>query len=267
MKEFIKRNKLTILSFILLLIWGIYSLIKYGIIHDYGRDPLLLFYGINADKLYPLENTAPLFVMIPAVYEFHNNLYTGFVKNKLTRISYKKYMTNIYFKSILRSMLLPLFVIILFIICCIVLKSVSFGSGYEYYGYYTSPDPKYALMPIRFILTFIIVIILDSITYLNLGLICSRKKLSYQITMVLSYLSFIFIDFMGEIIVGGIILARWLNIHYTQDYLNMFNIWVYSGVNNILIFLLYHIFLLILTTTIVYLIYRNKEGVLIEFEK
>ena len=128
MKEFIKRNKLTILSFILLLIWGIYSLIKYGIIHDYGKDPLLLFYGINADKLYPLENTAPLFVMIPAVYEFHNNLYTGFVKNKLTRISYKKYMTNIYFKSILRSMLLPLFVIILFIICCIVLKSVSFGS-------------------------------------------------------------------------------------------------------------------------------------------
>ena len=122
-------------------------------------------------------------------------------------------------------------------------------------------------MPIRFISTFIIVIILDSITYLNLGLICSRKKLSYQITMVLSYLSFIFIDFMGEVIVGGIILARCLNIHYTQDYLNMFNIWVYDGIHNILLFLLYHIFLLILTTTIVYLIYRNKEGVLIEFEK
>ena len=266
MKKYIKQNKLVIISFIILLLWGGGSIFFWKE-NTYNNDPIILYYDIISTYLYSIQNIAPLFIIIPIIYQFHQELHTGYIKNCLTRTSYNKYMLKNYLKNISKSMILPLFVILLMIFCCIKLNSTSFGSGADMYNHYASPEIEYGYKIGRFMLTYIVVIAIDSIFYVNLGLIYCRKKLSYAVTVVLSYLTFIGLEFMGECIIGGIILARLLDIHYTQDYFNLFNIWIYDGIHNLGLFLLYHLFLLISSTLIVYLLYRKKEGVLIECEK
>lgn len=266
MKFFLKQNSLLILFFLILLLVSAYNIIKWNL-PVYENDPIILFYNVLANNLFLIELLAPIFVIIPSIYNFHRKLHTGCIKNYLMRTSYKKYMLSNYISSILKSLILPVFIVILMIMCCIKLNSVSFGSGVEKYNYFLSPDAKYAAIIYRFMLVYLIGMILNSIFYTNLGLIYCKKNSNFFVSVILSFLTFIGIDIFTECFIGGILLARILDIHQMQDTLNLFSIWTYNGVKSLSFCLIYYLLLTSISTFMVYLTYRNKEMVLYETEK
>jgi len=275
MKKFILKNKFALISIAILFGWLILELIRtYPIyltcnLEDSNiKDPLLFYYIIFANSsLYNLPLVAPLFVIIPSIFSFHQQLSTGFVKNCLTRINYKEYLKKEYLKSFKWSLLLPLFVFIFLIISCFVTGSLDFGSGKEYYGYLSSPPIKFAKCAGLFIFTYIINLFFHSILYINIGLIFCKKNSNFIATIILSYISYIVLDIILEVFVGGLFFAKLLNIHNVSILLNLFNFWVYDGVSNLILSIVFSIMLSILSTFIVFGIYKNKEGVIIESEK
>lgn len=267
MKLFIKKNFLTIISILILLVWSIWCLITFHMPSE-TNDPLICFYIIICDKMLLLMIIAPLFVIVPSIYDFHKKLHSGFIKNCLTRTSYRKYIKCLYLEALLKSVIiLPTFIIILLLLCCAKTGNISFGSGINYYGYYTSPPMQFEKNILTFMSYYLIGIILNSIFYMNLGIIFIKKNSNVFVAIILAFISFIILDIIGEGFIGGLILAKTFNIHHYQDLFNLFNVWVYDGIKNLNLCILYYIALLFITGLIVYLQYRKKEDVLIETEK
>ena len=75
---------------------------------------------------------------------------------------------------------------------------------------------------------YLIGMVLNSIFYTNLGLIFCKKNSNFFVSTILAFLTFIGIDIIAEILVGGIFFGRILGINQMQDTLNLFNIWYYS---------------------------------------
>ena len=267
MKLFVKKNYLSIFSLIILLVWSFYSLSTLKMPKE-TNDPLICFYIIVCDKMLLLMIIAPLFVIIPSIYDFHKELHSGFIKNCLMRTSYKKYIVKLYLKSLSKSIfILPVFIIILLLMCCVKTGNISFGSGINYYGYFTSPPIQFGNIIIKFMFCYLAGIILNSIFYLNLGIIFVKKNSNIFVSIILAFISFIVIDIIGEGFIGGLLFAKILGIHHYQDFFNLFNVWVYDGIKNLGLCLLYYLALSIISCLVVYFYYKNKEDVIIEIEK
>lgn len=268
MKQFIKKNKITILSIIILIVWSVYEIINCyneGLI---SNDPLILYYHIVKDlSLSFIQILAPLFVFIPAIWNFHNELSSGYIKNSLTRIEYKKYLIKNYFNALLKTLILPCFVIFLFLMCCLLTKGFDFGSGKEMYGWIASPEQRFLNNLPIFMMVYIINILFHSILYVNLGFLYCKKYSNILVNILLSYLSFIILDIFMEIFLGNLILAKLLNIHNMSYSLNLFNIWIYDKVISFQFTIIYSVTLVIISTILIYFKYKNKEDVIIEIEK
>lgn len=276
MKQFLKKEKFTILSFTILLIWGISKIVLstgyagyYGGYEPINTNPIIMYFHLLTDmELEYIEILGPLFVFIPAIYEFHKELHTGYIKNCLTRVEYKKYMLKHYLKALSKCIILPLFVIILVFLCCIYLKSFDFNSQTDLYGKMSgTPNIFEYGSQIEFALTYLLNLLLHSILYVNLGLLFCKKFSNFLVNVILSFLSFIILEIVLEVFIGNYLLALKLNIHNITDSLNLFNVWMYDNVISLLFSIIFSLLLAALSTIMVIFIYKNKEGVLIESEK
>jgi hypothetical protein len=270
MKKIVKSNKFLILSLFIITIWVIYEAYAVYIHESIISDPIMVFYQIFFDTgLEYFVFLAPLFVLIPAIYQFHKELSSNFIKNSMTRISYKEYMKKHYIKALKKTLILVFFVILLFFISCLITKGIAVKSNIEYYGYYMSPDAKFVENVGLFMFTYVLNVILSGIFYVNLGLIYCKKNHNFIVNIVLSYITFIVLQIIFEVFIGDILFAKFLNIHYVSQALSLWNVWYYCdmGVGNLLTTTLFSLALAIISSLIVFKTYNNKEGVMIECEK
>lgn len=272
MKNIIKKNKYLLISLGILLLWGGYVVFQTSQKNlDYLKvtDPIMYFYHMFSDlSLYDIQIIGPLFVIVPSIMLVHKELNSGYIKNVLTRIEYKKYMKKKYFETLKCSLILPVFVIIMFLCSCVLAKGFAIGSNAEYYGRFAAaPDPKYLTNLPLFMFTYVFVIFLHSILYMNLGLLFCKKNSNSLVSIVLGYLSFIVIDIFMEILLGDIILSMLLNIRNLTDSFNLFNIWKYDNVKSLGLVIGYSLTLVVCTTLLLIKKYKNKESVVIEIEK
>ncbi len=251
------------------MLWGIIVLFSCKKEYIPSNDPIIMYYHLFTDKnLFYLETLAPLFVFIPCIYSFNKELSSGFFKYKLTRMNYKSFLKKSYKKALLNAWILPTFFVIMLFLCCLYKGSFSFGSGKELYGYLSAtPNEKYISILGAFIFVYFLNLILHSIFYVNIGLLYCKKYSNYLVNIILSYITFIALDVVAEIFIGNLLLARILNIHNITDSLNLFNIWIYDNVISLPFTIIYALFLIISSAMILFFIYRNKEGVIIESEK
>lgn len=268
MKNIIKKNKYLLISLSILLLWGGYEVFR-TLHENLGyTDPILYFYHLFSDlSLYNIQIIGPLFVIVPSIIQFHKELSSGYIKNVLTRVEYKKYMKRKYLEALKCSLILPIFIMIMFLCCCVLAKGFALGSNAEYYGWVMSPDPKYLTNLPSFMFTYVFVIFLHSILYINLGLLFCKKNSNVLVSIVLGYLFFIVLDIVMEILLGNIILSLLLNLRNLTDSFNLFNIWVYDNVKSLWLVIGYSFALVFSTTLLLIKTYKNKESVLIEIEK
>ncbi len=273
MKKFIKQEKITIIVFLILIIWLIpifFSIFNY---HNTAPQNLTKYtmiaykdvftnYSFN---MFPI--LAPVFVMIPTFWTFHSNIHSGNIKNILLRMSYNDYLKMEYIKAIKRIIIFPLIIIFIYFMCYLTTIGVKTDElAYEVYEeWYGLLGAGYNL--IYFAYYYLLNIVFHSIFYTHI-ILWLVKKNKYKITtVILGFLMFLFITFILEFVVGALLVSKFLGV---QDFGLMFstlNILTWDGIVSEVIFVGIGLALAILSFIPLIFIYKNKEGVIIESEK
>lgn len=218
-----------------------------------------------------LQLIAPLLIIIIASYTFYRKYKTSFYKNELIRTSYKKYLKDAYLKALKSIWLFPLSLLILFIVCYLLSGHFNLDKTLSYWSEGSIPiSISHIRNFVPFIFIYIFNIILNSWFYVNLALIPIKKNFNLVVSNLSSYILFLFCDIFLEVIVGVIIFEKYLKIHHASNIFNLFNYWVYDGiieVSSLTIFTIYNLGIAIISFIILYIIYRDKEDVIIESEK
>lgn len=218
-----------------------------------------------------IQLIAPMLIIIMSSYTFYRKYKTNFYKNELIRTSYKKYLKKAYLNALKSIWLFPVSLVILFIVCFLLSGHFDLDKTLSYWAEGSIPiNISHIRNFIPFIFIYILNIVLNSWFYVNLSLIPIKKNFNLIVSVLSSYILFLFCDIFLEVIVGVIIFEKYLQIHQASNIFNLFNYWVYDGINKIsslTIFTIYNLVIVIISFVILYIIYRNKEDVVIESEK
>lgn len=296
MKQFIKNNLMSIILFLILLSIGLYSTFKY--INWYNNYEKIVIRNIqecknsnieeqiiNCEDIIELSNEKMqsdyfymtneimrdyskityilfLFISLPILYEICKIFKNKQLLYELTRENYSKFKNKIIRNSYIKSMILPLSVLIIQIIILIYCN-----------GFTTNVYFKDGIMidniinPYLYFVTIIIRLIIISIIYTNIALIVARKKHDFYIATILSYLLFIGIEFILEFLIGVILFDNLFKMNSMELYINIINVFNLNLGKGYMLLYLPLIVVLIISSIILYFEYRNKEKLILDCEK
>ena len=296
MKIFLKKNKLLLICLLLLLSCVILSLVKYKIdfnhsIDEYNRvmeyldknsinspiipkkpimyDTYSLFSYIIVDSPFAIiMYVMPFIIMLCGIYSFYSKIKTGYFKDECMRRNYKKNLIVNIFDSWKNAIIIPIFIIVLFAGCYITTRSFDINKTIEFYDYSLINRQYLDKLPTYFI-TYTINLIFLAIFYINISIIKKKKNSNLFVTLVQSYLIFIIVGIITEVVVGKGLekIFPILKSYNLCNSLSIFNFWVYDNVMNLSFMTLFAFLLFFVSTLIVILKYRNKESVIIEIDK
>lgn len=296
MKIFLKKNKLLLICLLLLLSCVILSLVKYKIdfnhsIDEYNRvmeyldknsinspiipkkpimyDTYSLFSYIIVDSPFAIiMYVMPFIIMLCGIYSFYSKIKTGYFKDECMRRNYKKNLIVNIFDSWKNAIIIPIFIIVLFAGCYITTRSFDINKTIEFYDYSLINRQYLDKLPTYFI-TYTINLIFLAIFYINISIITAKKNSNLFVTLVQSYLIFIIVGIITEVVVGKGLekIFPILKSYNLCNSLSIFNFWVYDNVMNLSFMTLFAFLLFFVSTLIVILKYRNKESVIIEIDK
>ena len=123
---------------------------------------------------------------------------------------------------------------------------------------------KYGLI---FYFVYLLNIFLHSIFYVNVSLISCKNNKNIFVSIILGYMIFIVLEIISEVLIGQVLMHYVFGISNAFDLFNLFNIWVYDNVISLWHITILSLIISIGSTIITILLYRNKEGVVIENEK
>lgn len=260
MKFLVKKYKITLISIMIFLIWTIYSVNKLNNYHGMNEyDSLTLVIAILYSNMYMMIYLGLFFIYIPGMWNFHNKLSSGFINYAITRISYKKYMLKEYFKALSHSLIAPLMLVIVFL-GCIIYSDVGIFSDsftdYESIGIIVSSNKEL----IKLILGWFISLLLSGILYVNISILYTRKFSNILLCICFTYITYIGLS-IGIECIGHIL--------YSIGYKLMMNL---TAVWALIIFdqtatIISTTVLVMLSTIAVWIVYKDKEGVIIDLNK
>ena len=292
MKLFLKKNKILCLLLLIIFLWIIVTCVMYKIdFSDLQKasasnierckeeassefcsqfsvpdmpDTFSIFFQLIVD--YPLRIFAyfiyPIFIIISVVSLVYNEVKTGYVRNMLTRMTYKNYISKIYLNSLKSLIVLPFFLLVLFISSYIL-------SG----GNFIIPTEETAIVEqqylnnfLQFSLIYIINIFFLNWFVINLAYIATLKSNHAISAIIGAYMGFWIIWIVLEAIIGfGI--QKIFSIRYLTNSLSFASFWIYDHVISLPFMLIYALCLVALSGIVVYFVSRNKERVVLNAEK
>lgn len=283
MISLLKRNKLFLIIFALILIFLIIDSISY--LNEYNEQVEMAEFfaasGYDVDmpekmnviskvndyfrnrSLAMIQYVFPLLVIVCGVYGFHQKIHSGFFKNEVIRKGYKKYKIKELLSSWKAMILIPLIVLCSFIFALFVCE-FNFSDVIDLLAEGGKVITTKELALDLLLRTFNLSIV--SIFCINIGLIFSKKNKSFILTTILSYLFIVVYQLLCELIIGPA-LSNLFNSSFFANGLTLFNFWYYDyGVNWLNMFI-YALTLVVISTLVVFRIYHNKEDVIIDAEK
>lgn len=291
LKIYLKNNFLSLIILFSLIIWTVICGIQYGI-HlseskaTYEKQALIcensteswcelyedefkmpdtitiMFYILANSSLSYIQWLAPLFIMVAALPFFHTFLNSKFITYELTRESYPKTILKNIIIAVRKCFILPIMIIVLFLISFV----LSGGNLNVEYSSALFLDIQFIHNIPFLLITYIIVLILHSIFYINIGLIFCKKNKSLITTIVKSYICFLILTILSEIFLGTFV-SKVLHLKGYSSIFNLLGIWFYVDYPNLYSVIIYSIILAIGSFILVYWVYRNEEEVLTYAEK
>lgn len=205
-----------------------------------------------------------LFVIIPAIYSFHQKNKKGNIKNILTRIKYSDFVKKEYLKSLKAFLIVPIGMLLLFILAYTISghfninKTLEIVEGEIYLSY------NNYFHPIYFMVVFFINIMIQSIFYINLVYLVDSKNKNLLLTYIETFLIFIGLEVIFEFIESFIYNVLGHSNFYRFTLLDS---WGYYYVDKfMLIPIIINIAIVSITFYMMYKIYSNKEKVLMSNE-
>ena len=204
-------------------------------------------------------------ITIPVIYEVCNKFKNKEIIYELTRENYNTFKKKLFINSYKNSIIVPLSLIITFIILIIFTKDFNTSHFLEetlLNEFYTNVKSPYL-----YIITILIKSFLISIIYINISLIISRKRHNTYISALLSFLMFIAIELILQLLIGNVLLDKIFGINGISSSLSILNIFTINLNNGYLSVYVPIIIILILSFIILHIKYKDKEKLIIDCEK
>ena len=292
MKKIIKNNYLILIVSVLLFIYGFISVssflndrpktLKSAIeqqkyicllenTEDYcdtnnieikNRDTFSTFmYIVNMSDISTFMTLgSPLFVIILSSFYFHKYFRKGYFKNSINRIGYKKTIINIYLKLLKCTLILPIFIILMFVVSYTISGNFDFELGVKLYGSIGLNSYYAKIWPI-FMLSYILIFFLHGIFWINISVFNIKHNKYLIVSIIVSYIEFFLLAVIIELIGSSLFqTTKYL------EYFNLFNMWLFHNVTILGVLLETFIYVGV-TSLMVYFAYKNKEKVLEEIDK
>lgn len=210
-----------------------------------------------------IATTLFLFIAIPCLWNTCKYLRNKVIKNDLTRMNYKKIRYNLFKEAYKSVLILPLIVIIGIILCYILTGSFSADYSIQYRTAIWSA--KTLGKPFLFLVAYVLNMIFTSIIYVNICLAVARKYHNYFVALILSFLCFIGIEAFLEIVIGGILFTSIFKSDASIIF-NIMNMMTFNDSFGILPVISFSCAMAIISTIVVFLLYKNKEKLVIDCE-
>ena len=230
------------------------------------EDTIWLFFNLIDDyPIWYLQIFGIFLVIIPAIYVFNNELKSEYYKNILMRMEYDKYIKKSILSSYKYALIFPIFLLCLFCASYIISGHFDLISTLQIKPNTLHTNEIFINNMLLFLITYFINMFLHGILWINLSYMVVKKSKNFILTIILTFMLYIGIEVVFQIFIGQIpqIFGIGKNI---INYVMMFNIWNYKNVDNIFIKLLMTIIYLLISFTLLKIIYKNKEEVIIENE-
>lgn len=218
-----------------------------------------LITGLNA---YIIPFMLPLIITIPFIYIISKKFRSKDIKDYILRKKYKYYVKDIFKLAYKNIWFVPFMIALLFILCFLITKNINPEAGI----YFGRADPilitKYN--NIYFYIIYLIILFLNIGIYINIGLtILSKNKnfvVSYVETFIVIYL---------YLCINAIILGNLFQKHFniSAEYFNLFNIYSFTYINNVYIYLIINFINYIITFLVAKYNYKDKEKLIMMCEK
>lgn len=286
MKNKLKDNLLFYTSLLILIIWSIAVVIKQsnyfqsviennkeyllsckeGCMEVFTKplDTITLFFNnIGNTSFHLLGFCAPLFVIVPTVYYFFRKIKSIDIKNVLVRESYHKMFLKEYLKALRSTFIIPIFLVILFILTYF--QSGNFDIDYTFLhggASYVFAGEENIRNYLTFIPVYFLVLWLHSIFWANIGILSVKKNKSVAVSSIIAFVIYFLIFIVMEVFVGMIV----SNESVIYPYLGFGNIWLHYNVTSFGM-IITGFLLVIISTILVLLSYKNKEKIILECER
>lgn len=230
----------------------------------YKIDFYSMFYSTFCQGYYYMTLFIFLLIVIPSINTVCKFMKNNIFKNSLLREGYRTSIFKLFISAYRSALILPILTIIAFIVCYVSTGNFDFMNAVE--GNSVSWSINSLKTPVIFMSIYVFKIFVVSLIYVNISLIACRKNQSFIISTITSFLYFIAIEVFLEVVCNMLI----SNMIFKSDFgilfniLSIFSLFDYYG---LFYSILIPVFLLIISFFVVYLLYRNKEKILIECEK
>ena len=166
------------------------------------QDTVNLYFDLLAtNSMRFFQIVSPLLVATAAVYSFHNKLKSGFVKNILSRKSYKSFMIKNIIRSWRYAIIIPIFLLILFGLSFLISGHFNFYDTLKNWDKTPYVSLKHLQNTGLFIFVYISNFILHSIFSINLFYIVTKKSKNFALTIICFLISYIGIYIVQEVFI------------------------------------------------------------------
>lgn len=227
-------------------------------------DTLTAFYVIlTSPQMFYISLIMPLLLMISAIEKFHKKLKNGFIKNELSRMKYSKVLNNNFLEAYKKIFL---FIGILLIVLFISYLISGHFVYHENVNCYEENLWIYKSYPLYLIIYFIN-IALHYVFCMNIALCICKKNKNVFLTIIISFLIWLTLDILTEVILTVYVLPDIFNVYLNIDSFNLFAIYAWRIKDGNLLPFYFSIVLFALSFLWLFITYRKKESVVIASER
>ena len=226
-----------------------------------GSSGFILYQEMISKKTFPQGYLQVLIIIIPTCYLFTKYFKSRIILYENNRRNYAKNLLSVIKKSYIFS-LIPS-IVLLFVFLFYYKYTGRFNIvNYEVNSIVWSNISK----PWLFILIYLINLILTNLMFTNICILVSRKYHNYFISVILSFLVTIGLQLFLEIIVSGMFCKILLHSDFGIIF-NIMNSIPFNDSYGLLWPLVFSLSMNLLIIFIIYLVYKNKEKLIIDCEK
>ena len=246
------------------------NLIKQGPPKVERYDAFFNFFDmiVGNDVTQYLQLLGPFLIMICAIWKFLKELKSGYLKNIVTRIDYRKYIKKHWLKSLRCTLIIPAFLIFLFICSLIMSKSLDYqfslsensGGGVWVERIFFENVPLNSFV---YLLNFI----LQAIFWINLAYIVARDSKNMILSLITTFLVYMGLWYFFEVFIGFCVGRTVLHMENLYSYFSFTTIWSWELIDNLLLFTLIQFAFAFISTLVLIVFYNNKEKVIMNNEK
>ena len=213
-----------------------------------------------------LQLILPIIVIIPALVDFHSLLKSGIYKDIIIRSNYERFMFKEIAKCYFPCIIIPIFLIFTFLIAYIFSGSFDIQNTYtNILGTAMNFPWEYKDFPLLFVILFIFNLGMISIFFVNVSLLFVNKNRNLLLTILFSFLTIMAFQIISEVFIGNLLYSI-TNSTLFMNLFSLYNLWCYDG-TNLFYVTIYVLFLVIVSTVLVYFSFKNREKVVILNEK